>query len=109
MIKLSKKLGHCQMIYIVLCIFIGNSDLRLLTPARTFPARSFSTQPVRFTLLRDSVVQEIDETFTLRLNYSRAPFEPNDATTFFDELSVTIVDSEGTFLLFNTILKLFVF
>ena len=78
--------------------FLGSSDISLITPTTTFPPHTFGTQPVMFTLVLDSVAQEINETFTLRLNYDKSLFGPHDDLTQ-DELKVTIIDANGTIII----------
>ena len=83
---------------IIIDAFTGRSDLNLITPSRTFAARTtMRTQPVTFTLVLDSIAQEFNEDFTLSLNYDRSLFQPNDSVTFIDELRVTIIDDDGRF------------
>lgn len=50
-----------------------------------------------YMLVLDAIAQEFNETFTLRLNYNKSFFEPSDNVTFFDELSVTILDGDSKF------------
>ena len=74
--------------------FIGASDLLLLTPFMTFHPRMRELQPVTFSLQLDSVAQEVNETFTLRLSYDKNLFGlPTD--TVVNELEVTILDGDS--------------
>ena len=79
-----------------LCIIhVGASDLHVLTPFMTFLPRTKELQPVTFTLLLDSVAQEVNETFTLRLSYDQSLIGlPTD--TVVNELDITIIDGDST-------------
>ena len=67
----------------------------LITPSVTFPPFIGATQPVTFTLRLDSVAQERNETFSLKLVYNTSLFGPEDEMC--DELNVTIIDGECRF------------
>ena len=59
----------------------------------TFLPRTRELQPIKFSLLLDSVAQEVNETFTLRLSYDENLFGlPTD--TVVNELEVTILDGD---------------
>ena len=79
-----------------MCVLsVGESDIRIITPFRSFPAQSNTFQPVSFTLRLDS---EINETLTLKLNVNETLFNlPTD--TLITQLNVTIIDSESKFII----------
>ena len=81
--------------------FVGEDDVRVTTFFRSFPPRSTTVDTVTFSLQLDSVAQEINETFTLKLNYDTSLFGlPTD--TVVDELVVTIIDSDSKLVLIST-------
>ena len=74
--------------------FIGEGDIRINTPHRTFSALTTEMQEVTFTLLPDAVAQESSETLTLRLNFDETLFDES-IDTLITELHVTIIDCES--------------
>lgn len=77
------------------CLYVGMGDFRLITSQILIRPPGTTLRPIEFTLTMDSVAQEVDEFFTLKLSFDRSGFGPNDEIC--DEMNVTIMDSDSKF------------
>lgn len=75
---------------------VGDSDVDFSTHSLIFGAGSTTLQPVEFTISSDSVANEANEIFRLRLQYDSSLFGPTDDLSA-NEVAVTIIDGDSKY------------